>query len=94
MSWPHAASMGYSTRRRAPASRYIVACLKSSTITISSECNTQFFRVRIVVIASAVIVLARLTLKERKKERKSEDRRFARFSDLPVWYFSDAFQQS
>ena len=27
-----------------------------------------------------------------QKVRKSEDRRFARFSDLPVWYFSDALQ--
>ena len=27
------------------------------------------------------------------EKRKSEDRRFARFGDLPVCYFSDAFQQ-
>ena len=27
-------------------------------------------------------------------QKKSEDRQFARFSDLSVWYFSDVFQQS
>ena len=32
---------------------------------------------------------------EKKKEiKKSEDRRFARFSNSLVWYFSDALQQS
>ena len=55
------------------------------------------------VIASAVILLAWLTVtlteEKRKKEikkEKSEDRRFVRFtfSDSPVWYFSDALQQS
>ena len=55
-----------------------------------------FFTFEFIVIASAIIVLAWLRVREeeRKKERKSEDRRFARFSDLPVWYFSDALQQS
>jgi len=28
-----------------------------------------------------------------KRRRKSEDRRFARFADLQVWYFSGTFQQ-
>ena len=48
----------------------------------------------IIVIALAVIVLAWLTLKERKKKkvRKSEDRQFDRFSDMPVWDFSDTLQ--
>ena len=43
-----------------------------------------FFRVLIVVIASAVIVLARLTVtwtEERKKERKKESQKI---DDLPV----------
>ena len=46
------------------------------------------------VIALAVIVLVWLTLKERKKKkvRKSEDRQFDRFSDMPVWDFSDTLQ--
>ena len=36
-----------------------------------------------------------IVVEDRQKERKkSEDRRFARFSDLPVWYFSNAFQLS
>ena len=43
-----------------------------------------FFCVR--TIASAVFVLAWLRVRE-EEESKSEDRRFARFSDLPVWYF-------
>ena len=55
--------------------------------TISDECNTQWFVlfccVWISVIASVIITLAWL-----KKGRKSEARRFGRFSDLPVWCFS------
>ena len=43
----------------------------------------------IIVIAVAVILLLCW-----KVVRKSEDRRFARCSDLPVWSFSDALQQS
>ena len=31
--------------------------------------------------------------RKKKETRKSEDRRFARFSDLPVWYFGGALQQ-
>ena len=45
------------------------------------------------VIASAVIVLS-CWRKEERRKKKSEDRRFAYFGDLPVWYFSDGFQQS
>ena len=49
----------------------------SSTITMSSECNTQwlvlFFRVWIVVIASAVIVLAWLQKKRKKESQKIDD---------------------
>lgn len=41
-----------------------------------------------VVIASAVIALAWL-----KKVSLSEDRKFAHFDDLLVWYFLDAFHQ-
>ena len=52
-------------------------------ITMSSECSTQwfmpFFRVCIVVIASAVIEL----LWQRKERRKSEGRRFA-----PFWWLA------
>ena len=61
----------------------------SAKITTSSECSTQSFMlvfcVWIIVIASGVIVLGWLTLR---------DRLFALFSDLPVWYFSDALRQS
>ena len=32
------------------------------------------------------------TDRRKKEESKSEDRRFAHFSNLPVWYFSDALQ--
>ena len=32
--------------------------------------------------------------KKKEERRKSEDRRFPRFSDSPVWYFSDALQLS
>ena len=57
------------------------------------------FRVGIAVIASAIIVLAWLTVpltEERKKKerRKKEDRQFSPFSDSLVWYFSDALQQN
>ena len=41
-----------------------------------------FFRDFFVVIASAVIVLAWRTLTLTEERRKSEDRRFARFSDF------------
>ena len=51
-----------------------------------------FSAIFFVVIASAVIVLAWLTVLI-EEIKKSEDRRFARFSDMPVWYFSDALQQ-
>ena len=65
----------------------------SAKITISSECSTQWFmlvfRVWIVKIAIAIIMLAWL-----QKERKSKDRRFARSSDLPVLYFSDVLRRS
>ena len=47
--------------------------------------------VGIVIIPSAIIMLSWWRKKEERK--KSEDRRFAHFGDLPVWYFSDAFQQ-
>ena len=63
---------------------------------ISGECNTQWCvllsRVWTIVIALAVIVLS-WWRKEEERRKKSEDRRFARFGDLPVWYFSDTFQQ-
>ena len=41
-----------------------------------------------IVIASAVVMLA--WVRQRKKERKSED---TLFSNLSIWYFSDALQQ-
>ena len=60
---------------------------------ISGECNTQwfifclfFFYVWSIVIASAIIVL--FQWKEEQERRKSEDRWFANFSNLPVQYFS------
>ena len=58
----------------------------SSTITISSECNTRwfmlFFYVWIVAIASAIIVLAWLTVTlTRKKEEEEETQKI---DDLPV----------
>jgi len=63
----------------------------------SDRCSVQYpviydiFSRFFVVIASAVIVLVCLTV-TLTEERKSEDRQFARFSDLPLWYFSDALQ--
>ena len=44
--------------------------------------------VRIIVNASAIIVLAWL---EERKKAEEEDRRFGPFSNLPVWYSSDGF---
>ena len=47
---------------------------------ISSECNTLLFRIWIVVIVLAIIVLAWLTQKEERK--KSE--RSQKIDDLPI----------
>ena len=63
---------------------------------ISGEYNTQwfmlFFHVWITAIASAVTAVE----KRRKKEvrKKSDNRQFARFGDLLICYFSNAFQRS
>ena len=48
-------------------------------------------RIWIIVIASTIIVLSRWKVERR---RKSGVRQFAHFSNLLVWYFSDACQQS
>ena len=58
-----------------------------------------FFRDFFVVIASAVIVLAWRTVTDRrkKKKKKKESQKIDDLpvlATLPVWYFSDAFQQS
>ena len=86
--------MAYSTKYWHRSAWESLKNSSSSTITISSECNTQWFMLVFHVLncCNSFSCYHVSLASERKKERKSEDRRFARFSDLPVWYFSDALR--